>query len=69
LQRATHVVIIWVLPVLGAMLVLHFQRENAEPPVRRYGDSSDPGHDEVSPSRHQHSGHSMGSGPPDLTNY
>ena len=45
LQRVIHILLIWAVPVLGAMLVLHFQRSDPERSSGRYRDNPDPGED------------------------
>ena len=45
MQRVVHVLLIWAVPVLGAMLVVHFQRSHPERSSGRYRDNPDSGDD------------------------
>ena len=42
-QRLAHVILIWVLPFAGALLVLHLQRHHPERASGRYRDAVDAG--------------------------
>lgn len=44
-QRVAHILLIWGLPVLGALLVLHMQRQHPERHSGRYRDVPEPGED------------------------
>jgi hypothetical protein len=45
LQRVAQVILVWVLPALGAMIVLHMQRQNLEHASGKYREPPDPGDD------------------------
>jgi len=44
-QRAAQIALVWLLPVLGALIVLNLQRRNAEKGSGRYRDVQDVGDD------------------------
>jgi hypothetical protein len=67
-QRAVHILTIWALPVLGALLVLHFQRQNPERSPRRYRDVPHPGNDYgVSGSSYRHMRQAIDNGSSDVS--
>ena len=47
-QRAAQLAFIWLVPLLGALLTLHFLRKDDEPSEGRYREIPDPGGDMVS---------------------
>ena len=44
-QRVAQTILVWLLPALGAMIVLHMQRQNPEPSSGKYREPPDPGDD------------------------
>jgi hypothetical protein len=44
-QRVAQAILVWLLPALGAMIVLHMQRQNPEPSTGKYREPPDPGDD------------------------
>ena len=44
-QRVAQTILVWLLPVLGAMIVLHMQRRNPEASTGKYREPPDPGDD------------------------
>jgi len=44
-QRVAQTILVWLLPALGAMMVLHMQRQNPEPSTGRYREPPEPGDD------------------------
>jgi hypothetical protein len=44
-QRIAQTVFVWLLPILGAMLVLHLQRKELERGSGKYSEQPDPGDD------------------------
>lgn len=44
-QRTGQVALVWLVPVVGALLTLYLKRRDAEAPVGRYREEPDPGDD------------------------
>jgi hypothetical protein len=44
-QRVAQTIFVWLLPALGAMIVLHMQRQNPEVSTGKYSEPPDPGDD------------------------
>ncbi len=44
-QQAAQIILAWVVPVIGALIVLHMQRQNPEVSSGKYGEPPDPGDD------------------------
>ena len=44
-QRVAQTILVWLVPVLGAMIVLHMQRQNPEVSTGKYREPPDPGDD------------------------
>jgi hypothetical protein len=44
-QRAAHIILVWVFPVLGGLMVMHLQRVNPERSSGRYATSRELGDD------------------------
>jgi hypothetical protein len=44
-QRAAQIAIVWLVPLLGALLTLYLKREKIEPSTGRYREEPDPGDD------------------------
>ena len=62
LQRVAHVIAIWSLPVLGALLILHLQRQHPERATGRYRDVPDAGDELGTPGGYRGSRPAMGDG-------
>lgn len=44
-QRVAQTILVWLVPALGAMIVLHMQRQNPEVSTGKYREPPDPGDD------------------------
>lgn len=44
-QRAAQLLVVWLVPMVGALLTLYLKRRKAESPVGRYRDEPDPDDD------------------------
>jgi hypothetical protein len=45
-QRAAQIAIVWAVPLVGALLVLHLKKQRGEKPLGRYPDERDQGEDD-----------------------
>lgn len=61
-QRAAQIAIVWALPLLGALLVLHLSKERPHKPRGRYPETREQGEDDWPTRRRPRTGDEVGGG-------